>query len=193
MFIRHTAVNRVEAHTNVQNLAEQHALEKEGFAREGIVRGAQWRGGAYRRGVLYSRLRRDVAQGRCVQWPGLRPVSAKTGHQAHDAEGDYQHEDGQPHLALERGQAGPRKVNAPAVCECDQPYQDDSDRSAHQQPHYEEQREHTDHECARYAGQPLHEGIAGVLDLDSKRRFVDSRERSGRGGCHEVRGYVAAP
>lgn len=60
LFFRHTAVNRIEAHTDVENRAEQRALEKAGFSREGIVRGAQWRDGAYRDGVLYSRLRSDV-------------------------------------------------------------------------------------------------------------------------------------
>lgn len=59
LYLRHTAVNRVQAHTDVENLAEQRALEKAGFSREGVVRGAQWRDGAYRDGILYSRLRCD--------------------------------------------------------------------------------------------------------------------------------------
>jgi RimJ/RimL family protein N-acetyltransferase len=57
LFFRHTPVNRVEAHTDVDNLAEQRALEKAGFTREGVIRGAQWRDGAYRDGWLYSVLR----------------------------------------------------------------------------------------------------------------------------------------
>lgn len=58
-FFRHTAVNRVEAGTDVENVAEQRALEKAGFTREGTVRGAQWRDGAYRDCYLYSVLRHE--------------------------------------------------------------------------------------------------------------------------------------
>ena len=59
LFFRHTAVNRVEAHTDVENIPEQRALERAGLVREGIIRGAQWRDGAYRDGYLYSILRSD--------------------------------------------------------------------------------------------------------------------------------------
>ena len=59
LFFRHTTINRVEAHTDVENVAEQRALEAAGFQREGIVRGGQWRDGAYRDGVLYAVLRED--------------------------------------------------------------------------------------------------------------------------------------
>ncbi|KRF17224.1 hypothetical protein ASG90_07915 [Nocardioides sp. Soil797] len=59
MFFRHTAVNRVEAHTDVENIAEQRALEKAGLTREGTTRGATWRDGAYRDGCLYAILRSD--------------------------------------------------------------------------------------------------------------------------------------
>lgn len=59
LFFRHTTANRVEAHTDVENLAEQRALERAGFRREGTVRGAQWREGAYRDGYLYSILRAE--------------------------------------------------------------------------------------------------------------------------------------
>lgn len=59
LFFRHTGVNRVEAHTDAENLAEQSALEAAGFTREGTIRGAQWRDGAYRDGYLYSILRSD--------------------------------------------------------------------------------------------------------------------------------------
>lgn len=52
-------LNRVEASTDVENLAEQRSLEKAGFVREGIQRGAQFRGGAYHDLVTYSRLRDD--------------------------------------------------------------------------------------------------------------------------------------
>jgi len=61
LFFRHTAVNRVEAHTDVENLAERRALEAAGFTREGLIRGAQWRDGAYRDGYLYAIVRSDVA------------------------------------------------------------------------------------------------------------------------------------
>jgi RimJ/RimL family protein N-acetyltransferase len=54
-----TPVNRVEASTDADNLAEQRSLEKAGFTREGVNRGAQYRAGAYHDLVLYSRLRSD--------------------------------------------------------------------------------------------------------------------------------------
>ena len=59
LLFRHTTTNRVEAHTDVENTAEQRALEKVGFVSEGVIRGAQWRNGAYHDGYLYSILRAD--------------------------------------------------------------------------------------------------------------------------------------
>jgi RimJ/RimL family protein N-acetyltransferase len=59
LFFRHTTANRVEAHTDVENIAEQRALEAAGFQREGVTRGAQWRDGAYHDGILYAVLRAD--------------------------------------------------------------------------------------------------------------------------------------
>ncbi len=56
-----TGVNRVEASTDVENLAEQRSLEKAGFTREGIMRGSQYRAGAYHDLIVYSRLRDDPA------------------------------------------------------------------------------------------------------------------------------------
>ena len=53
-------LNRVEASTDVENLAEQRSLEKAGFTREGIQRGSQFRAGAYHDLVTYSRLRDDA-------------------------------------------------------------------------------------------------------------------------------------
>jgi RimJ/RimL family protein N-acetyltransferase len=53
-------LNRVEASTDVENLAEQRSLEKAGYVREGIQRGAQFRAGAYHDLVTYSRLRDDA-------------------------------------------------------------------------------------------------------------------------------------
>ena len=52
-------MNRVEAHTDVDNVAEQRALEKVGMTREGTTRGAQWRNGAFRDGYSYSVLRAE--------------------------------------------------------------------------------------------------------------------------------------
>jgi RimJ/RimL family protein N-acetyltransferase len=52
-------VNRVEASTDIDNVAEQRALQKAGFQREGVTRGAQFRSGAYHDLVVYSRLRTD--------------------------------------------------------------------------------------------------------------------------------------
>jgi RimJ/RimL family protein N-acetyltransferase len=59
LLFKHTTTNRIEAHTDVDNKAEQRALETAGFQREGIVRGGQWRNGAYHDGVLYAVLRQD--------------------------------------------------------------------------------------------------------------------------------------
>jgi len=59
LLFRHTTTNRVEAHTDIDNIAEQRALIAAGFQREGVTRGAQWRDGAYRDGVLYAVLRDD--------------------------------------------------------------------------------------------------------------------------------------
>lgn len=54
-----TDAHRVEALTDVANIAEQRALEKAGFTREGVHRGAQFRAGAYHDLVRYARLRSD--------------------------------------------------------------------------------------------------------------------------------------
>jgi len=59
---KETETNRVEAHTDVANLAEQRALEHAGFTREGVVRGAQWRRGSWHDGFLYSILRAEWRQ-----------------------------------------------------------------------------------------------------------------------------------
>ncbi|GAA3304566.1 GNAT family protein [Dactylosporangium vinaceum] len=52
-----TAVERVEAYTDVENVAEQRALEKAGFTREGRIRSAQFREGRWRDLYLYSLIR----------------------------------------------------------------------------------------------------------------------------------------
>lgn len=53
----HTPATRVEASTDVENIASQRALERAGFVREGVARKAQFRRGALHDLVLYSRLR----------------------------------------------------------------------------------------------------------------------------------------
>src|SRR6516165_9673651 len=84
-----TTANRAEAGTDVENLAEQRALEKAGFIREGIRRGSQFRDGKWRDMAIYGRLRDDPAPaaGHCpphahqrervawrsMQWEGLAP------------------------------------------------------------------------------------------------------------------------
>jgi RimJ/RimL family protein N-acetyltransferase len=57
----HTKANRIEASTEVANIAEQRALEWAGFTREGVLRGACFRAGAWRDMVMYSVLRAEVA------------------------------------------------------------------------------------------------------------------------------------
>jgi RimJ/RimL family protein N-acetyltransferase len=54
-----TSIDRVEASTDVENVAEQRSLEKAGFVREAILRGVQWRAGARHDLVNYARLRTD--------------------------------------------------------------------------------------------------------------------------------------
>lgn len=53
------AVNRLQASTDVTNVAEHKALERAGFVREGVLRGAQWRQGAWHDLVMYAVLRDD--------------------------------------------------------------------------------------------------------------------------------------
>ncbi|MGZ4611143.1 MAG: GNAT family N-acetyltransferase [Actinomycetes bacterium] len=55
-----SGINRVEASTDVENIAEQQALERAGFTREGVLRGAQWRNHAWHDLVSYARLRTDA-------------------------------------------------------------------------------------------------------------------------------------
>jgi GNAT superfamily N-acetyltransferase len=55
-----TDVLRIEASTDVDNVAEQRALEKAGFAREGILRMAQHRADGWHDLAAYSILRTDV-------------------------------------------------------------------------------------------------------------------------------------
>ena len=55
----HTTVNRVEAQTDVENIAEQRALEKADFTREGVLRGAQFRNGEWHDMVSYGMTRAE--------------------------------------------------------------------------------------------------------------------------------------
>ena len=72
LFFSHTTTNRVEAHTDVDNVAEQRALEAAGFRREGVTRVAQWRDGSFRDGILYAVLRGDPRPGDTGKSPGDR-------------------------------------------------------------------------------------------------------------------------
>lgn len=52
-----TLMERVEAGTEAENVAEQRALERAGFTREGVLRRACFRGGEWRDMVVFSKLR----------------------------------------------------------------------------------------------------------------------------------------
>ena len=55
-----TTAHRLQAGTEIDNLAEQHALERAGFRREGIARGLYFRAGAWCDSVIYAVLRTDL-------------------------------------------------------------------------------------------------------------------------------------
>jgi RimJ/RimL family protein N-acetyltransferase len=57
----HTLAYRIEADTEVDNIAERRTLEKAGFTQEGVLRGSFFRDGRWRDAVLYSILRDDGA------------------------------------------------------------------------------------------------------------------------------------
>ena len=52
-----TPVKRIEAGTDVDNVAEQRALEKAGFQKEGVLRRAQYRPGGWHDLVMYACVR----------------------------------------------------------------------------------------------------------------------------------------
>ncbi len=56
-----TDVSRVEASTDVENVAEQRSLEKAGFVREGVLRSAQGRADGRHDLVVYSFVRVDLS------------------------------------------------------------------------------------------------------------------------------------
>ena len=55
----HTPVERVEAETQPDNVAEQRALTRAGFIKEGELRSAEFRAGAWQDVWVYSRLRTE--------------------------------------------------------------------------------------------------------------------------------------
>ena len=54
-----TTAYRIQAGTEVDNVAEQRALERAGFRREGVLRGLYFRAGSWRNSVMYGLLRDD--------------------------------------------------------------------------------------------------------------------------------------
>jgi RimJ/RimL family protein N-acetyltransferase len=56
----HDPVRRIQARTELENVAEQRALEKAGFTREAVLREYYFRDGAWRDEVLYRMLRSEL-------------------------------------------------------------------------------------------------------------------------------------
>jgi RimJ/RimL family protein N-acetyltransferase len=56
----HTPVHRLQAFTDVDNVAEQRALEKAGFVREAVLKGYDFRDGDWRDEALYRMLRAEL-------------------------------------------------------------------------------------------------------------------------------------
>lgn len=56
----HSPVHRIQAWTEVDNIAEQRSLEKAGFVREAVLREFAFRDGAWRDEVLYRMLRSEL-------------------------------------------------------------------------------------------------------------------------------------
>lgn len=59
---RHTRAERIQAFTDIDNIAERRSLERCGFRLEGVLRRAQWRQGQWHDQVLYSALRGEPTQ-----------------------------------------------------------------------------------------------------------------------------------
>lgn len=71
-----TLAHRLEATTEIDNHAEQRALEKAGFVREGVLRGRGFVRGEWRDGVMYARLRDDpAAHGGTGEHPSREPAA----------------------------------------------------------------------------------------------------------------------
>jgi ribosomal-protein-alanine N-acetyltransferase len=49
--------HRIEAHTELENIAEQRALEKVGFEREGVLQQTVFRAGKWRDSIMYALIR----------------------------------------------------------------------------------------------------------------------------------------
>jgi RimJ/RimL family protein N-acetyltransferase len=64
LLLEQFALERVEASTDVDNVAEQRSLDKAGFTREGVIRRAQFRAGTYHDLVGYSFVREDLERRR---------------------------------------------------------------------------------------------------------------------------------
>lgn len=64
MLFSYTTIFRLEAHTDVANVATQKMLGNLGFVQEGVTRQAQWRHGARHDGYLYSLLRPEWSNNR---------------------------------------------------------------------------------------------------------------------------------
>jgi RimJ/RimL family protein N-acetyltransferase len=60
----HTPLQRIQAGTHPENIAEQKSLVKAGFQLEGVVRACEFRDGRWCDGYLYSRIRSDP-----FEWP----------------------------------------------------------------------------------------------------------------------------
>lgn len=58
----HAPVQRIQAGTQPENIAQQKALTKAGFTREGVMRCAEFRAGEWRDIWLYSRIRDESRQ-----------------------------------------------------------------------------------------------------------------------------------
>ena len=67
VMVRHlfecTLAHRLEAQTDIDNIAEQKALERAGFRREGVLRGARFREGGWRDMLVYGLLRTVAGAG----------------------------------------------------------------------------------------------------------------------------------
>jgi len=75
----HTQANRIEAVTEITNVAEQRALEKAGFTREGVLRGTTFRQGRWHDQVMYSVLRDEVKLADSGAEDGLSDVVTRPG------------------------------------------------------------------------------------------------------------------
>jgi RimJ/RimL family protein N-acetyltransferase len=56
----HHQVNRIQAFTEIGNVAEQRSLEKAGFVREAVLKGLYFRDGEWRDEVLYRMVRSEL-------------------------------------------------------------------------------------------------------------------------------------